>query len=33
VRISSPDKDMLQECIAMLLKGEYGVELQFGNFR
>lgn len=33
VRISSPDKDMLQECIAVLRKGEYGVELQFGNFR
>ncbi|MFN9204199.1 MAG: DUF520 family protein, partial [Gemmatimonas sp.] len=33
VRVSSPDKDALQECIALLRKGDYGVELQFGNFR
>jgi uncharacterized protein YajQ (UPF0234 family) len=33
VRIQSPDKDMLQEAIAMLRQGEFGVELQFGNFR
>jgi len=33
VRVSSPDKDALQECIAMLRQGEFGVELQFGNFR
>ncbi|MBL0938033.1 MAG: YajQ family cyclic di-GMP-binding protein [Gemmatimonadaceae bacterium] len=33
VRVSSPDKDALQECITMLRKGDYGVELQFGNFR
>jgi len=33
VRISSSDKDLLQQCIAVLRKGEYDVELQFGNFR
>lgn len=33
VRVSSPDKDMLQEAIATLRQGEFGVELQFGNFR
>ena len=33
VRVSSPDKDMLQECIALLRQGEFGVELQYGNFR
>ncbi|BAH38213.1 MAG TPA: YajQ family cyclic di-GMP-binding protein [Gemmatimonas aurantiaca] len=33
VRVSSPDKDALQDAIALLRKGEYGVELQFGNFR
>ncbi len=33
VRVSSPDKDMLQEAIAVLRQGEFGVELQFGNFR
>lgn len=33
VRIQSPDKDALQECMAMLRKGDFGVELQFGNFR
>jgi uncharacterized protein YajQ (UPF0234 family) len=33
VRVQSPDKDALQECIAMLRQGEFGVELQFGNFR
>jgi uncharacterized protein YajQ (UPF0234 family) len=33
VRVSSPDKDALQEAIALLRKGEFGVELQFGNFR
>lgn len=33
VRVTSPDKDALQECIAMLRQGEFGVELQFGNFR
>ena len=33
VRVTSPDKDMLQECIALLRQGEFGVELQYGNFR
>jgi uncharacterized protein YajQ (UPF0234 family) len=33
VRISSPSKDDLQEAIALLRKGDFGVELQFGNFR
>ncbi|MCC6242307.1 MAG: YajQ family cyclic di-GMP-binding protein [Gemmatimonadaceae bacterium] len=33
VRVTSPDKDMLQEAIALLRKGDFGVELQFGNFR
>ncbi len=33
VRVSSPDKDSLQEAIALLRKGDFGVELQFGNFR
>ena len=33
VRVSSSDKDALQEAIALLRKGDYGVELQFGNYR
>ncbi len=33
VRVSSPSKDDLQEAIAVLRKGDFGVELQFGNFR
>ncbi len=33
VRVSSPDKDMLQEAIQTLRQGEFGVDLQFGNFR
>ena len=33
VRVTSPDKDSLQEAIAVLRKGDFGVELQFGNFR
>jgi cyclic-di-GMP-binding protein len=33
VRVQSPDKDMLQEAIALLRKGEFGVELKFGNYR
>jgi uncharacterized protein YajQ (UPF0234 family) len=33
VRVSSPSKDDLQEAIALLRKGDYGVELKFGNFR
>jgi len=33
VRVQSPDKDMLQEAIGFLRQGEFGVDLQFGNFR
>ena len=33
VRISSPSKDDLQEAMAALRKGDFGVELQFGNYR
>jgi uncharacterized protein YajQ (UPF0234 family) len=33
VRITGPDKDALQEAIATLRRGDFGVELQFGNFR
>ncbi|MGD0442612.1 MAG: YajQ family cyclic di-GMP-binding protein [Edaphobacter sp.] len=33
VRISGKDKDTLQQVMAMLRGGDYGVELQFTNFR
>ena len=33
VRVSSPDKDALQEVIRLLKSQEFGVELRFGNFR
>jgi uncharacterized protein YajQ (UPF0234 family) len=33
VRVSAPDKDALQDAIAVLRKGDYGVELKFGNYR
>src|SRR6266542_4766570 len=33
VRVSSPSKDDLHDAIALLRKGDYGVELKFGNFR
>jgi uncharacterized protein YajQ (UPF0234 family) len=33
VRVSSPDKDALQEAIALLRAGDFGVALQFGNYR
>ena len=33
VRVSAPDKDALQDAIALLRKGDYGVELKFGNYR
>lgn len=33
VRVSSPSKDDLQEAMALLRKGDFGVELKFGNFR
>jgi uncharacterized protein YajQ (UPF0234 family) len=33
VRVQSPDKDLLQDAIALLRKGDFGVELKFGNYR
>ena len=33
VRVSGPDKDALQEAMALLRRGDYGVELKFGNYR
>ncbi len=33
VRVSSPDKDALQEAMQLLRKGDFGVELKFGNYR
>jgi hypothetical protein len=33
VRISGSDKDTLQEAMALLRRGDYGVELKFGNYR
>ncbi|AHG90462.1 UPF0234 protein yajQ [Gemmatirosa kalamazoonensis] len=33
VRVSAPSRDELQEAIAVLRKGDYGVELKFGNYR
>lgn len=33
VRVSSPSKDDLQDAIAVLRAGDFGVELKFGNFR
>jgi uncharacterized protein YajQ (UPF0234 family) len=33
VRVTSPSKDELQEAIALLRKGDFGVELKFGNYR
>lgn len=33
VRITSPSRDDLQEAMALLRKEDFGVELQFGNFR
>ena len=33
VRVSSPSKDDLQDAIALLRKGDFGVELKFGNYR
>ena len=33
VRVTSPSKDDLQDAMAVLRKGDFGVELQFGNFR
>ena len=33
VRVSAPSRDELQAAIALLRKGDYGVELKFGNYR
>ena len=33
VRVSSPSKDDLQEAMALLRQGDFGVELRFGNYR
>lgn len=33
VRVSSPSRDDLQDAIALLRKGDFGVELKFGNYR
>lgn len=33
VRVTSPSKDDLQEAMAVLRKGDFGVELKFGNYR
>jgi cyclic-di-GMP-binding protein len=33
LRVSSPSKDALQEVMAFLREQDYGIELQFGNYR
>ena len=33
VRVSGPDKDDLQQAIAVLKQNDFGVELKFGNYR
>jgi uncharacterized protein YajQ (UPF0234 family) len=33
VRVSSPSKDDLQQAMALLRGQDFGVELQFGNYR
>jgi cyclic-di-GMP-binding protein len=33
VRVSSPSRDELQEVIRLLKEEDFGIELQFGNFR
>ena len=33
VRVTAPDKDVLQDAIQLLRKGDFGVELKFGNYR
>jgi cyclic-di-GMP-binding protein len=33
VRVTSPDRDALQEVIAFLREQNYGIQLQFGNYR
>ena len=33
VRVSGPDKDDLQQAMALLKQNDFGVELKFGNYR
>jgi uncharacterized protein YajQ (UPF0234 family) len=33
VRVTSPSKDDLQDAMTLLRKGDFGVELKFGNYR
>jgi cyclic-di-GMP-binding protein len=33
LRVTSPSRDVLQDVIALVKKGDYGVELMFGNYR
>ena len=33
VRVSSPSKDDLQEAIRLLREHDFGIALQFGNYR
>jgi hypothetical protein len=33
VRVSSKDRDTLQDMIAMLKKHDFGIDLQFTNYR
>ena len=33
VRVTGPSRDDLQEAMALLRKGDFGVELKFGNYR
>jgi len=33
VRVSAPDRDQLQAAIALLKEEDFGVELEFGNYR
>ncbi len=33
IRVSSPSRDELQAAIRLLKTGDFGIELQFGNFR
>jgi uncharacterized protein YajQ (UPF0234 family) len=33
LRVTAPSRDTLQEIIAFLRSRDYGVELQFGNYR
>ncbi len=33
LRVTSPSRDTLQEVIAFVKSRDYGMELQFGNYR